>query len=980
LVLTIKCRSASSTSVIKDNAHRTQSQSDYLGKYELLASQRDELKFQLTEVETVKRAAYFSNYAIILKRVEVTIYIHQRQVQYYHPFRTNSLFQGRTYPMEQMILFFSEVNQSHLPRVGGKGANLGELTAAVFPVPPGFCVTTSAYRSFIQTSSAMDNLFDSLDRINPDDLAEIQDLGRHIRDHLESLEMPVAIQTGILEAWQSMGTDKAYAVRSSATAEDLPGASFAGQQETYLNVRGAWQLLQAVKKCWASLFTDRAISYRAMNNFDHRSVFLSVVAQQMVFPEVSGIMFTADPISGHRKTTVIDASFGLGEALVSGIVSADLYHVRSGQISFKQISQKKVAIYSKPDGGTVTEEVPLEQQSVQALPDDKILDLAALGAKAQAHYGSEQDIEWCWAEGTFYIVQSRPITSLYPVPRVKDQRLHLFLSLGHMQMMTEPMRPLGISVLRTLFPIGKSSLREESELAQEAGSRLFADITDLLHYPQIRKRLPDLLSNVDELFGRTVKEFSTGADFLAQADNKKVPFSLVRKVAPTVLSVLRIIIYRHNDKSINELNKFIAGFVRENNRKLQEVSGSARITLIQEMLPNLLLTTFAKVAPYIGAGVGTYKVIENFCKKWLGDTAELGSISKSPPGNVTTEMGLALGDVANAVREHPAVITYLQEANDSTFWSGLKAVPGGERVLPIFSSFFARFGMRGTGEIDITRPRWRENPTQVVPAILNHLKNNQPGQHRLNFQAGRAEAEEAVQKLLDRLKQSPNGHLKSRVMRRLIKVHRSVIGIREHPKYMMVQILDLIKQALLQEADRLVEAGVLRLPEDIYWLSLAEINKLLQSPQLDYDLINRRQEKFQHDARLILPRAITSEGEIITAKPAVEVPDGSLAGSPVSVGTVEGRARVVLKLKNANLEKGDILVAPYTDPAWTPLFALAAGLVTEVGGLMTHGSVVAREYGIPAVVGVLDATRKIKDGQTIRVDGTRGIITILDGD
>ena len=879
--------------------------------------------------------------------------------------------------VEQLVMFFSNINKSHLPYVGGKGANLGEMASAGFPIPPGFCVTTAAYRNFIQTSQEMNNLFASLDKVNPNDLAQIQSLGGRIREHMESLTMPEDIRASILQAWQKTGANKAYAVRSSATAEDLPGASFAGQQDTYLNVCGEEQLLHAVKRCWASLFTDRAISYRAKNGFGHDSVFLSVVVQQMVFPEVSGIMFTADPITGHRKTIAIDASFGLGEALVSGLVSADLYQVRSGNIYRKQISQKKLAIYAVPSGGTVSKKLPPEQQAMQALPDDKILELASIGQAIETHYGVEQDIEWCWAEGKFYIVQSRPITSLYPVPHVADNKLHLFLSLGHVQMMTEPIKPLGISVLRTLIPIGKSSLRAENEFVQEAGSRLFLDITALLEYPQLRKRLPDILSNVDELFGRAVKEFCCREEFQSAVPNK-VPIPLVKKVAPTILAVLRNILYRHDAKAISNINRFMESSLRENSAKLRAVSGPVRITVLQEMLPTLLSSAFVNVATYIGAGVVSYRLIESLSQKWLGDAAELGSISKSPPGNVTTEMGLALGDLADTLRTHPDVIAYLGQANDETFWEGLKAVTGGEEVLPVFAVFFARYGMRGTGEIDLTRPRWRETPTQLVPAILNHLRSTQSSQHRVAFQAGQAEADLAVDKLLHRLRQTPGGFVKARLMRRIIKAYRSVIGIREHPKYLLVQTFDLIKQAILEEATHLVEAGILTDSKEIYWFSLDEIKELLNTQQLDRGVITRRQEKFQRDAKLTPPRAITSEGEIITAKLGTQVPHGALAGSPVSAGTVEGRARVILRLEDANMEKGDILVTPYTDPAWTPLFPLAAGLVTEVGGLMTHGAVVAREYGIPAVAGVDNATSKIKDGQIIRVDGTQGIITIIE--
>jgi rifampicin phosphotransferase len=304
-------------------------------------------------------------------------------------------------------------------------------------------------------------------------------------------------------------------------------------------------------------------------------------------------------------------------------------------------------------------------------------------------------------------------------------------------------------------------------------------------------------------------------------------------------------------------------------------------------------------------------------------------------------------------------------------------VAGGEDVRRAFETFVERYGMRGTGEIDVTRPRWREVPTQLVPAIEGHMKSAAPGQHRRDFLAGEREAESAAATLLTRLKATPLGFLKVRVMRRLIAVYRSRIGLREHPKYYLVQILDLVKQGVLREADSLTEAGLLRSPDEIFWFSLAEIEGILTSRQVDRATLGRRRERFALDATLRLPRVITSEGEIVEAPPGAAVPAGALAGSAASAGIIEGRARVVRKLEAAKLDKGEILVAPYTDPAWTPLFAIAAGVVTEVGGLMTHGAVVAREYGIPAVVGVDGATAAISDGDRIRVNGTEGYVEIL---
>lgn len=877
------------------------------------------------------------------------------------------------------MLYLNEIDRSHLPLVGGKGANLGEMTNAGFPVPAGFCITTEAYNTFLRASSVMEEWLTQLDRLKADQVQDISNQGRLIRHHLESLTMPEDIKSAIVDGWKKAGEEWAYAVRSSATAEDLPSASFAGQQDTFLNVIGADQILQAVQKCWASLFTDRAIIYRVQNGFDHRSVFLSVVVQRMVFPQVSGIMFTADPVTGNRKIVSIDASYGMGEALVAGIVTADLYQVRADRLLKKQIAKKEIAIYARPEGGTNKVNISEEMQLTSSLSDEQVLRLASMGRSIEKHFGSPQDIEWCLVNDEIFIVQSRPITTLFPVPVVNDDKLHLFISFGHVQMMTEAMKPLGISVLRTLFPLGKSSPLGESSILLEAGGRLYVDFTKVLEYPQLRKRVPQILMNVDELIGQTVQSFVSREEFLTSINpGKKLDPRLINKVLPTVLAVIKNILYRDNDHAIAEMNRYITEHVHEARRRLQSVSGWDRIIQIQKTLPAVISTVLPKAAPFLGAAIITYKLIESLSIKWLGDAAELASISKSPPGNVTTEMGLVLGDAADVVRNHPAVIEYLKHAGNATFFEELRDVSGGEVVLPVLLSFLERYGMRGTGEIDITRPRWREAPTQLVPGILGHIESVKPGQHRLDFMAGKVEAEHAAERLLDRLRETPGGPFKVKRMQRLIKVYRSLIGIREHPKYLIVQNLDIIKQVIMEEADQLVANGILEHPEDVFWFSLHEIKEMIETQRVDRNIITARKEKFRCDEKLAPPRAITSEGEKIMVKPGANVPPGALAGSPVSGGTVEGCARVILRLEEAKMEKGDILVAPYTDPAWTMLFPLAAGLVTEVGGLMTHGAVVAREYGIPAVVGVDYATHKILDGQMIRVDGTHGYVEILE--
>src|SRR6202165_2783209 len=298
--------------------------------------------------------------------------------------------------MGSYVLGFQEIDQTQVAVVGGKGAQLGELSRIEgIRVPAGFCVTTDAFRRIMAEAPSIDDRLDRLSRLKPDDREAIRTLSAEIRRTLEGIAIPDDLAAGVPRSLPQVGERAAYAVRSSATAEDLPTASFAGQQDTYLNIIGKEAILKHISKCWASLFTERAVTYRLKNGFDQRNVHLAVVVQKMVFPQVAGILFTADPVTSSRKVLSIDASFGLGEALVSGLVNADTYRVRNGEVIDKKISTKKLAIYALKDGGTKEQEIEPEKQNRQVLTDEQILQLEGIGRKIEAHFGCPQDIEWC---------------------------------------------------------------------------------------------------------------------------------------------------------------------------------------------------------------------------------------------------------------------------------------------------------------------------------------------------------------------------------------------------------------------------------------------------------------------------------------------------------------------------------------------------------------------------------------------------------
>jgi len=666
------------------------------------------------------------------------------------------------------VLGFREIDDTQVAVVGGKGAHLGELSRIEgIRVPPGFCVTTDAFRRIMAEAQSINDRLDVLSRLNPDDREAIRTLSAEIRRTLESIAIPDDLVAAITLALARLGEQPAYAVRSSATAEDLPTASFAGQQDTYLNIVGPTAILQHISRCWASLFTERAVTYRLRNGFDHRKVHMAVVVQQMVFPEAAGILFTADPVTSNQKVVSVEAGFGLGEALVSGRVNAD-----------------------------VSAPAPLET-------DPAIV--AGLIARTQASIAAlKRDIR----------TRSGPALIEFILADIQELRRVLFDPQSHQVFMS----------------------------AMEATWWL--------------------------------------------------------------------------------------------NEQLEA---------------------------------------------WLGEKNAADTLTRSVPNNVTSEMGLALLDLADVIRPHPEVVAFLQQVEgDENFLDELDELTGGREARDAIQAFLDRYGMRCVGEIDITRPRWSERPTTLVPVILGNIKNFDPGAGERRFEQGLQEARRKEQDVLERVRALPDGEQKAVETKRMIDRVRTFIGYREYPKYGMVSRYFVYKQALLEEAERLVDAHILREKEDIFYLTFQELHDVVRANQADDQVIHQRKDAFRSYEALTPPRVLTSDGEVIAgAYRREDVPAGALLGLAVSAGIIEGRARVIHDMAEADLETGDILVTAYTDPSWSPLFVTIAGLVTEVGGLMTHGAVIAREYGLPAVVGVDHATRLIRNGQRIRVHGTDGYVEIL---
>ncbi|WKU22073.1 phosphoenolpyruvate synthase [Priestia megaterium] len=868
--------------------------------------------------------------------------------------------------MNSLVLSFQEIEETQLSLVGGKGLNLGALSKIQgIQVPEGFCVTAVGYQKAIEQNETFQALLNQLTMLKADDRDQISEISEKIRQIILEIKIPSDVVKAVIHSLLQFGEEHAYAVRSSATAEDLPHASFAGQHDTYLNIRGKEAILEHISKCWASLFTNRAVTYRIKNGFDHSQVHASVIVQRMVFPQASGILFTADPVTSNRKLLSIDAGFGLGEALVSGLVSADCYKVQEGEIVDKKIAAKKVAIHGLKEAGTETKEVHFDLQKTQALTDSQILQLERVGRQLEAYFDCPQDIEWCLADDTFYIVQSRPITTLYPIPEADDQENHVYVSVGHQQMMTDAMKPLGLSffLLTTNAPM------------RTAGGRLFVDVTPMLASPDSRKRMLGTMGQHDPLMKDALTNIIERGDFIKSLSNDQSSGKSNKSVPPTKPKA-----QIENDSTIvSDLIKKNQASIEELKQTIQTKSGPELVDFISEDIGTLKKILFdpQSTAVFMTAMDASSWINEKM-ETWLGEKNAADTLSQSVPNNITSEMGLALLDVADVIRPYPEVIHYLQHVKDDNFLDEVVKFKGGQKTQDAIYDYLSKYGMRCPGEIDITKTRWSEKPAALIPVILGNIKNFEANASKKKFEKGLQEALKKEQELLNRLNQLPDGEQKAKETKEKINLLRNFIGYREYPKYGMINRYFVYKQALLKEAEQLVKAGVIDETEDIYYLTFEELHEVLRTHKLDYQIISKRKEEYRLYEKLTPPRVITSQGEIITgAYKRENIPSQAIVGLPVSSGVIEGRARVILNMENANLSEGDILVTSFTDPSWTPLFVGIKGLVTEVGGLMTHGAVIAREYGLPAVVGVENATRLIKDGQRIRVHGTEGYIEIL---
>jgi rifampicin phosphotransferase len=888
---------------------------------------------------------------------------------------------------DALVLPLAQLDRRLLPLVGGKAAQLGELIHTGFAVPAGFCVTTLAYER-IGTAARLDALLAELRVVPPDATARLAALAASIRAAI--LETPIAsdIASAILAAYRAFGAGAPIpvAVRSSATAEDLPDASFAGQQETFLNVIGAEAVLDAIRRCWASLWTGRAVSYRASRNIAPDSVSLAVVVQRMVDAQVAGVLFTANPLSGARHQAVIDANPGLGEAVVAGATTPDHFVVTtaSGEIIERRLGAKQVVVRPIASGGTRRQEQAAQDGSA-CVSDHQIRMLAALGAQVEAHFGVPQDIEWAIdAMDTLWLLQARPITTLFPLPAdapATDDQLRVYLCFTIQQGTFQPFTPIGISAMRLLasaivaflgFPPRDAS--QGPHFVAEAASRVFLDVTGALRSAFGRAILTQVLAQA-EAHAATIFQRLEADPRLSLVKTRRWPLvlAIVRVLARTGLPWYLLQVLVRPDSARTRLLRLTDRLRTAANTATTTDPGS-RVRAVERLFSDTLPQLLSATAPVMLGSLGTLALASKLLSDFASED-ERQTVLRGLPHNPTTEMNLALWRLAQAVRTDPPATALVGSSPPMQLGDGYRSgtlPPALQRGL---TQFLASYGHRSVNELDLGLPRWSENPTYLFGMLASYLELHRQDQAPdRQFQRAAEQAEAMVAELTRRARRA--SRVRGLLVGFLLRRTRALGGLREMPRFALALLLAQARALLSPVGEALVQAGRLAHAVDIFWLSFPEIQAALDGADFRSTVSERRIQYEQERARRHVPLVLLSDGTAPAAAAPAESGNLLLKGIPASPGRVTGAARVILDPHAARLSQGEILVAPSTDPGWTPLFLTTGGLVMETGGAMSHGAIVAREYGIPAVVGALGATEQIRTGQRITVDGTAGTVVL----
>lgn len=883
------------------------------------------------------------------------------------------------------ILWFNEIGVTDIALVGGKGANLGELASADLPVPPGFCITAKAYSTFVEDSGLSEEIGRLLGAGELDDPSQVSLASQQIQTLIRSKPIPAVMAEDILLSYRQLGRMLmlpegqriSVAIRSSATAEDLPDASFAGQQDTYLNVFGEDDLLEKVRDCWASLWTARAMSYRQKKRYAHEKVYQAVVVQAMIPSDVSGVLFTANPLSADHSEAVLNASWGLGEAIVSGMVTPDTFVVskRDKSILMREIGEKEITLCSRSGGGM--EEIATSQarRKMAALTDAQIKALVELGNRVEGHYGAPQDIEWALLEDRFYILQARPITTLTQVDTVVEAGDEYNRTM-FVEIFPDALSPIFLSVIRrlikemldfTLITWGFQLPKERNAVGvfhhQPYYNKAYiSEALGVLSEP-VRERLVTQLINP---FGRH--------ENVMRGEISAAYFGLIARMMHFMV------------RFPPRLSKIIAKYRREvaeteaqavNVSKMSDADIVSRInSLLFETAREFLSYDFLMIA-LIGI---TYQILGSLLERYIEEDTELmrAKLVSGVTGNVTMETNIRLWDLAQIAKSEVELKALFQEVEDAALVEALGQSRHGRRFLRALAEFLKEYGHREI-RLDIIFPTWREDPTPVLGFIRSYLEveeDQSPYKHQERLVAERQEATEEV---LARIEEKITGRiLVAPLFRWLLKQTQIHTRERDTMHFELTRLFPPFRRLLLELGRRWTARGDLDTEDGIFYLQVEELYELVEGPKQMQDTVVKRQEAYKASQKRPWPDIVSEEGEFFLARDGqVENTGDCLHGISGSPGLATGVARVIRGPEEfGRLNKGDILVAPLTNPVWTPLFAIASGVVTEVGGILSHGAIVAREFGIPAVMSVRGVTHLVSEGALITVDGNQGMVKL----
>ncbi len=885
-----------------------------------------------------------------------------------------------------LVLPLTEVSRTLLPVVGGKAATLGELIRAGFSVPAGFCVTTAAYAL---VSAGLEPVLAELATTQSDDIVRQAELAAAARASLLQASIPTGVVEAITEAYQELGagTLVPVAVRSSATAEDLPEASFAGQQETFLNIAGVDAVLDAVRRCWVSLWTDRAVRYRARLGIDPRSVRLAVVVQRLVDAQVAGVLFTANPLTGKRRQAVIDANPGLGEAVVSGATNPDHFVVDTptGEIVERRRGDKQVIIRAAAGGGTEATRQP-EAGTALCLSDDQVRALAALGAQVEAYYGAPQDIEWAMnASGHFWLMQARPITTLFPLPpkaSSTDEALRVYLSFSVQQGTYLPYTPMGLSAVRLLASSVLTHLGfpprdrlQGPRFVTEAASRTFVDVTAALRNSFGRKLLLQSMEEAEIHAAAVFHQLGTDPRFsLLPAPRwpfiRAVVSLLVRSRMPWYL-FQALLVPRTGRERLKRLERTL----RDESEIEAPTDPDDCLAAAEQVFFDATMRLLNSATSAMVAGMQAYALASALLDD-LAEEGELQGVLRGLPSNPTTEMNLVLWALAEKVHTDQATARLVRDIPPTRLAEDYRSGSLPPLLQDGLANFLATYGHRSVAELDVGAPRWSEDPAYVLGILASYLQLHDLAlSPAAQYRRAAGAAEAMVAELTRRARRK--SWLRGLLVGFCLSRARALGGLREMPRFCLTLLLARARALLWPIGEALAQATRLEKAEDIFFITLLEAHDALAGTDMRASVRERRAIYQQELARRHVPLVLLSDGTEPSVEPHVAVSThATLLGTPASPGVVTAPARVILDPAGAHLAPGEILVAPSTDPGWTPLFLTASGLVMETGGTMSHGVIVAREYGIPAVVGVPQATERISSGKRITVDGSTGTIVI----